>query len=384
VSGGLGNGKVSFPGDGLFDGSEEEFRRTFVAWLDCHPPPAGSRVDHDFIVAHRAWQCQAAQAGFGALHWPRQYGGSERPIGEQLVATEELALRGYDFTPLVASLYIAGPLLMAHGTPEQRARHLPLIFTGREHWCQLWSEPNAGSDLASVTTRGVLDGDNFVVSGQKVWCSYAQYGHKGLLVCRTDPESTRHRGISLLMVDLDAPGVTVRPIRQMNDRSHFNEVFLDEVVVPTSSLIGSMNDGWNVAQTVMGAARSIISVAYFGQFLARLRQSEPRQEDSWREAYFDAWSALALHRLTMMRGASGPGQSLALASLGKLLATRSRHALGRLEAADMGLVLLAHGGYSNAASTVGDLLELPGFSLAGGTTEVQKNTIAEQLLGLPR
>jgi alkylation response protein AidB-like acyl-CoA dehydrogenase len=384
VSPGSNGCRGSFPGDGLFNASEEEFRRAFVTWLDRHPPPAGSGVDRDFIAEHRAWQYEAAQAGYGALHWPRQYGGSGRPLGEQLVAAEELALRGYDFTPLVASLYIAGPLLMVHGSAEQQDQHLPLILTGSEHWCQLWSEPNAGSDLASVATRGVLDGDNFVVTGQKVWCSYAQYGHKGLLVCRTDPESTRHRGISLLMVDLDAPGVTVRPIRQMNDRSHFNEVFLDDVVVPTSALIGPMNDGWNVARTVMGAARSVISVAYFAQFLARLRQSRTREDDSCREAYLDAWSALALHRLTMMRGASGEGQSLALASLGKLLATQSRHALGRLEAAELGLALVAHQPCFPHRSAIGDLLELPGFSLAGGTTEVQKNTIAEQLLGLPR
>jgi alkylation response protein AidB-like acyl-CoA dehydrogenase len=273
---------------------------------------------------------------------------------------------------------------MAHGTAEQRSQHLPLILMGKEHWCQLWSEPDAGSDLASVATRGVLDGENFIVSGQKIWSSYAHFAHKGLLVCRTDPESTRQRGISLLMVDLDDPGVTIRPIRQMNERSHFNEVFLDEVAVPMSSLIGPLNDGWNAIRSVMGSARSIISVAYFGQFLARMRQSCWRNDRIWRDSYLEAWSALALHRLTTMRGVSGTAPSLALASLGKLLATRSRHAIGRLESADLGLAVLAHDGSDAYRTALGDLLELPGFSIAGGTTEVQKNTIAEQLLGLPR
>jgi alkylation response protein AidB-like acyl-CoA dehydrogenase len=344
----------------------------------------GPCIDQAFIADHRAWQGEAAEAGYGALHWPREHGGTDRPLGEQLVAVEELARRGYDFTILVASLYLAGPLLMAHGTSEQRDVHLPLILSGREHWCQLWSEPDAGSDLASIATRAVLDGDNFIVSGQKVWSSYAHFAHKGLLVCRTDPESTRHRGISLLMVDLDASGVTIRPIRQMNERSHFNEVFLDEVAVPSSSLIGPMHDGWNAVRSVMGTARSIISVAYYGQFLARVQRSCSRDERVWREAYLEAWAALALHRLTTMRGASGAAPSLALASLGKLLATRSRHAVGRLESADLGLAVLAHDGSDANTTALCDLLELPAFSIAGGTTEVQKNTVAEQLLGLPR
>ncbi len=376
--------RAGFPGDGLFNAAEEEFRRIFAAWLDDHPTPVGPCVDHAFIVEHRAWQAMAAEAGYGALHWPREHGGGGRSLGEQLVAIEELALRGHDFTILMASLYLAGPLLMIHGTPEQRARHLPAILAGKEHWCQLWSEPDAGSDLASVATRAALDGDTFVVSGQKIWSSYAHAAHKGILVCRTDPGSTRHRGLSLLGVDLDAPGVTIRSIRQMNDRSHFDEVFLDEVVVPRSSLIGPLNDGWNAMRSVMGLARSVITVAYFGQFLARLRRSSPRQDREWRDAYVAAWSALATHRLTTMRSASGRAPSLALASLGKLQTTRSRHAVAGLECADLGRMLLAHDGSLAATSALGDLLELPGFSIAGGTTEVQKNTIAEQLLGLPR
>ena len=339
---------------------------------------------NNFICANRVWQSQAATAGYGALHWPRRYGGSERSPGEQLIAIEELALRGYDFTILVASLFLAGPLLMAYGTVAQQKEHLPLILSGNEHWCQLWSEPDAGSDLASVTTRAVPDGDSFIVSGQKVWSSYANFGHKGLLVCRTNADSDRHRGLSLLMVDLGAQGLTIRPIRQMNNGSHFCEVFLDDVVVPCSSLIGPLDQGWEVIRSVMGSARSIISVGYFGRFLARLNQSRPQSDPAWREAYRDAWTALALHRLTAMRGASVATPTLALASLGKLLATQSRIALGRLEMADLGLAVLAHDGSEPVSSAVEDLLELPGFSLAGGTTEVQKNTIAEQLLGLPR
>jgi alkylation response protein AidB-like acyl-CoA dehydrogenase len=273
---------------------------------------------------------------------------------------------------------------MAHGTADQCDQHLPLILEGKEQWCQLWSEPDAGSDLASVTTRAVFDGDHFVVTGQKVWSSYAHYADKGLLVCRTDLDSTRHRGISLLMLDLDAPGVTIRPIRQMNSRSYFNEVFLDEVLVPSSSLIGPLNDGWNAVRSVMGSARSIITIAYFGQFLTRMRNSSSRTEGPWRDAYLETWSALALHRLTTMRSVSGSSTSLALASLGKLLATRSQRAVGKLESADLGLTVLAHDGSEAHASALEDWLELPGFSIAGGTTEMQKNMICEQHLGLPR
>ena len=373
-----------FPGDGFFDTSEEKFRHSFIEWLSRHPPPTGNHVDQRFINEHRSWQREAARDGYGALHWPRAYGGSERPLGEQLVAAEELALRGYDFTILVASLYLAGPLLMAYGTAKQRDQHLPLILEGKEHWCQLWSEPDAGSDLASVATKAVLDGEQFIVTGQKVWSSYAHFAHKGLLVCRSDPESTRHRGISLLMLDLNAPGVTVRPIRQMNDRSHFNEVFLDEVIVPISSLIGPLNDGWNAVRSVMGSARSIITIAYFGHFLARMNRSFSRTENEWRDAYVETWSALALHRLTTMRSVSGSTATLALASLGKLLATRSQQAVARLEAAGLGPTILAHNGSDENSLALADWLELPGFSIAGGTTEVQKNIISEQHLGLPR
>lgn len=375
---------LGFVGDRLFDADEERFREEFSAWLDAHPPPVGEVSTPGAIEVHRAWQGIAAAAGYGALHWPVEHGGADLPLGHQVVAQEELARRHFDHKLLMASLYFMGPLLMTHGTDAQRERHLGPILRGEEHWCQLLSEPDAGSDLTAIRTRADRDGDDLVVNGHKVWSSYAHLAHRGLLVCRTEPGSVGKRGISLVALDLATPGITMRPIRQMDDVSHFNEVFFDDVRIGADQVIGPLHEGWGALLSVLGSARSSLTLSYYAEFVAALLE-RPRPDPSARRRYLDVWMGLAVQRLTSLRAGSGATPSLGLASLGKLQATHNRKALADLVLAEVGAAAMAAPAADDDATAArAGYLESPGFSLGGGTTEVQRNVVAEHLLGLPR
>ncbi len=240
---------------------DEAFRAELRAWLARalpeldHPParddwPGRVRFDTD-------WQRRLFDAGYAGMGWPREYGGRDAPPSEQLVFLEETtsAQAPYVGVNFVGNLH-AGPTLIAEGTDEQKAEHLPRILRGEEVWCQCFSEPGAGSDLAGLRTRAVRDGDAYVVSGQKTWCSFGHVGEFGELLARTDPDAPKHRGISWLILPMDQPGIEVRPIETLLGSSEFCEVFLDEVRVPAANRVGAENDGWRVTNVTLSFERA--------------------------------------------------------------------------------------------------------------------------------
>jgi alkylation response protein AidB-like acyl-CoA dehydrogenase len=338
-----------------------------------------------------------ARAGYVAPHWPPPWGLGAGPI-QQLAIDAELRAAGVPrpFNPI--GIGWAGPTLLVAGTTEQQDRWLPSILDGSEVWCQLFSEPGAGSDLASLTTRATLDGDEWIVDGQKVWTTYAHLARWGILLARTDPDAERHLGISYFVVDMRAPGITVRPIRQMDGNADFNEVLLEHVRVPTSHLIGSAHDGWRLAKVTLGNERVSLSGegALWGQgptahdLLDLVRAHGGADDPLLRQRLAALFVEAELLRLIRLRTLSArlrglePGPE---ASVRKALADEhGQHVMAAaLVLARTHALVVDRGPYGAATSMWADgYLFSPALTVGGGTSEVQRNIIGERVLGLPR
>jgi alkylation response protein AidB-like acyl-CoA dehydrogenase len=383
---------------------DEELREELRAFLAAYPPPAvevaATRADAEAL---RAWQHELHAARFVGIHWPVEYGGRAASVTQVASYNEELARAGAP--PLLgrAGITLVGPTLMAHGTDEQRARFLPRILSGDDVWCQLFSEPGAGSDLASLSTRATKSGGVYRVTGQKVWSSYATFADMGIALVRTDANvqphhsragggagSARHHGISMLAIPMDAPGVDVRPLRQMTGECEFNEVFLDDVEVPVDHLIGPEHEGWRVANTTLANERGA-SFIWKEQVLHEVAIEALVQECGRRGLATDpivrqrlarSWSDVELFRLhnarTLERLARGE-EIGAESSLVKLFwATISQ----RL--ADTAIALLGADALCTPNRWANALLVTRANSIMGGTSEIQRNVIGERVLGLPR
>jgi alkylation response protein AidB-like acyl-CoA dehydrogenase len=250
-----------------FTAAQRAFRREVRDWLGANVPTelrgrgfAATRADRAQVERLRRWQGRLHEAGYVGIDWPVQYGGRGASIMEQIILYEEMA-RAEAPQPLNrGGLSMLGPTLMTHGTPAQRARHLGKILTAEEIWCQGFSEPNAGSDLANLQTRAVLDGDHYIVNGQKVWTSMAHVAEWGFFLVRTDPSAARHKGITFILVDMKTPGIAIRPLRQITGEAEFNEVFLDNVRVPAANVVGKVNEGWGVAITTLAYERDVLTM----------------------------------------------------------------------------------------------------------------------------
>ncbi|HXJ80516.1 MAG TPA: acyl-CoA dehydrogenase family protein [Candidatus Methylomirabilis sp.] len=250
-----------------FTPEQQRFRTEVRAWLGAQVPPdlkgrgfAASRADRAHVDRLRQWQRTLHEGGFVGIDWPRQYGGRGASIMEQIILYEEMS-RAEAPQPLNrGGLSMLGPTLMTHGTPAQRERHLAKILTAEEIWCQGFSEPNAGSDLANLQTRAVRDGDWYVLNGQKVWTSMAHVSEWGFFLVRTDPSAPKHKGITFLLVDMKTPGITIRPLRQITGEAEFNEVFLENVRVPAANVVGKVNEGWGVALTTLAYERDVLTM----------------------------------------------------------------------------------------------------------------------------
>src|ERR687892_1885442 len=251
-----------------FDFSErdEAFRKEVRVWLERNLPDdlrgkafAASRADVEEVRRLRAWQKTMAEAGYVGMDWPREFGGRGAPITEMVILYQEMARAESPQLVNRGGVSMLGPTLMKFGTPAQRQRFLRNILTADELWCQGFSEPNAGSDLANLQTRAVLDGDHFVVNGQKVWTSMGHVADWCFLLVRTDPTAAKHKGISFLLVDMKTPGITVRPLRQITGEAEFNETFFDNVRVPVENLVGKENEGWGVAITTLAHERDVLT-----------------------------------------------------------------------------------------------------------------------------
>ncbi|HEX6311637.1 MAG TPA: acyl-CoA dehydrogenase family protein [Acidimicrobiia bacterium] len=365
-----------------------ELREWLAEVLPALPPkparddwPARRRFDTD-------WQRRLFDAGYAGLAWPREYGGRDSSPSEQLVFLEETtAARAPDVGVNFVGLLHAGPTLMVEGSTEQKARHLPAILRGDEVWCQGFSEPNAGSDLASLRTRAVRDGDDYVVSGQKIWCSFGQVGDYGELIVRTDPDAPKHRGISWLILPMDLPGIEVRPIETVLGSSEFSEVFLDDVRVPVANRVGAENDGWRITNVTFSFERG---TAFTGELVdsrtlvddlaPMIGDPHQRRELGKLAAELDALFALTQRNVTRAEQTGDPGPG---ALMMKLAYSEWRQRFGELSLRVLGRVGLDLDA-PEGARLVEERLRTLALTIAAGTSQIQRNIIGERLLGLPK
>jgi alkylation response protein AidB-like acyl-CoA dehydrogenase len=359
----------------------EDFRAAARDWLAAHraeaPRDYGAILPPDLADEGRAWQRKLHDAGWTGLHWPTAVGGRGLTPDHTAAWTTECAVAEVPPWINMVGIVLTGGSILAFGTPEQQAEHLPGILTADHVWCQLFSEPGAGSDLASLSTRAEADGDDWVVTGQKVWCSNGRIADRGILLARTDQEAPRHAGISFFLIDMTLPGVDVRPLRQMTGGSEFDEVFLDEVRLPKDALLGPLHGGWGVAMATLTNERGHIGSA--GISLARRLDAIAGLSGADSAITKDRLAALVIRgrALQAMGRRQGPIASVA-ASLSKLGVTELMFDAAVLEADLAGPHAMLAGG------TAQRLLGAPGGRIAGGTTQVQKNIIGERLLGLPK
>lgn len=364
---------------------DEAFRERARAWLADNVP--ADPAPHDGKAAAgftRAWLARCQDGGWAGIAWPRDYGGQGLPPQRILIWYEEY-VRARAPSVLDSSfvgLNHAGPTLIACGTQAQKAAHLPRILSGEALWCQGFSEPNAGSDLASLRTTGVVDGDHLVVNGQKIWSSYADQADVQELLIRTEPGSKRHKGLSWVICDMRTPGITVRPIRNMAGVTHFAEVFYDDVRIPVSNVVGALHDGWRVAMTTLGFERKTAAMGL--QFalsvkvedLIALARPLPGTATAERLAELRAEAAAlrAMTYRTVLRDPVTPSDG----SMMRLYFAELAQRIYRTAMDILGREALVAGDWTH------DYLESYSETIAGGTAEIQRNIIAERVLGLPR
>jgi alkylation response protein AidB-like acyl-CoA dehydrogenase len=379
--------------------SDEKFRAELREWLAAHAPPdvevAATAGEAESL---REWQRTLHSGRWVAVHWPIEYGGRGASLAQVAIYNEELARAAAPPILGRAGVTLVGPTLMAHGTEAQRAWWMSRILGADDVWCQLFSEPGAGSDLASLSTRADKRGGVYRVTGQKVWSSYATFADMGIALVRTDHDASPHKGISMLAIPMDAKGVEVRPLRQMTGESEFNEVFLDDVAVSVDNLIGPVNEGWRVANTTLANERGAsfiwkeqvlheVAIEVLSTACARRgRSCDPlvrqRLARSWIDIeIFRLHNARTLARLQRGEeiGAESSIVKLFWAGLSQRLAETATDVLGPgalLISDDVGAI--DRGRWARA------LLSTRANSIMGGTSEIQRNIIAERILGLPR
>jgi alkylation response protein AidB-like acyl-CoA dehydrogenase len=366
--------------DALDESPEDAaFRAEARAWLGDHAPgPLPTNEEPGYLDAAKGWQAQLADAGWGAVTWPVEHGGRGGTSTQWGIFIQEQQARGVFAGIFAVGLAMAGPTIAAHGTPQQQQRYLAPMLRGEEVWCQLFSEPGAGSDLAGVACRAVLDGDEYVVNGQKVWTSGAHLSDWGILLVRTDPDQPKHRGITYLLVDMRSPGIEVRPLRQMTGDAHFNEVFLTDVRVPTANVLGDVNGGWAVAMTTLLNERSFMGGAgpsrSFDELLTLARQHGRHGDAVVRQGLASAYTRFQLMKYLGLRAKAAPEVGMVM----KLFAAGHLRLLGDLALAVQG---------PNGALAGGDwqhqFLQAPSIRIAGGSDEIQRNILGERVLGLP-
>jgi alkylation response protein AidB-like acyl-CoA dehydrogenase len=377
--------------DLTFSARETAFRDELRGWLaDNHPgEPPGDRGEDATYAWRRDWQRRLYDAGWAAPNWPREYGGRGASLTEQAIYFEELGRARTPMAANVLGLLLGGPTLMVWGSDEQKERYLAPILSGEEIWCQGFSEPDAGSDLAALKTRAVKDAEDWVVTGQKVWTSGAQHSKWCMLVARTDGEAAKHKGLTYFLMDMEQEAVQVRPLRQITGEAEFNELFIEEARIPAENVVGGVGNGWKVALTtlmneraglgfalqirlrhllddlfVAAGERGLLDDALYADNLAELHQR------------CEAIRLLAWKGLTDTEKYGQPGPE---GSLVKWLWSDTNQRLTQLAADVVGPEALTAG-----TAWSYELLRARGNSIEGGTTEILKNIVAERVLGLPR
>ncbi|MFZ6003674.1 MAG: acyl-CoA dehydrogenase family protein [Actinomycetota bacterium] len=339
----------------------------------------------------KAWQAQKFEAGWAAIHWPAEHGGRGRTAIEAGVFAEEESRFDVSARFFVVGIDMAGPTLMAHGTPEQQKRFLEPMLRGDEVWCQLFSEPGAGSDLASLSTKAERDGDEWVLTGQKVWTSSAHSADWGICLARTDPTAPKHAGITYFLVDMHAPGVEVRGLRQIDGAIHFNEVFLDSVRVPSDCVVGDVGDGWRVAMTTLTAERT--SIGEGGQLgwrdVVELAQRTDRSSDPVvRQELAKLHTRELIQRWLVYRVRTAAARGVLPGPEASVLKLVNSHHVEHLGSALMSVLgaraTLWHDDAPDGGFWQDVFLFQWSSRIGGGTENIQRNILAERVLGLPR
>ncbi|MBU2551786.1 MAG: acyl-CoA dehydrogenase family protein [Proteobacteria bacterium] len=396
--------------DFRFSEEQEAFRQEFVSWLEKTLKELRGDATIQTFESHKEWEAAARdfqkrlyQAGYSARHYPKEYGGQGRPIEEHIIVSETISrICGEYFSPWGVTMGMAAPTIMTCGNEEQKKTFIPKILDGTHIWCQGFSEPNAGSDVVNVSTRAVKQGDYYVVSGQKVWTSMAHMADYCILLVRTDPEAPKHKGLSYLLLDMKAPGVEVRPIKQMTGEAEFNEIFMEDVKVPATMLVGQEGQGWMIAITTlmferaMGdanmASRMMRAVEEMFDNARKTRRSavplikDPRVRQQLAQAYIEIL-VLKCHgyrHLSQLLGGGVPGPE---GSIGKLLWSESGQRINEWNMELQGpFSQIMHGSPWTIQEGRGQygFLRSKGFTIEAGTSEIQRNIIGERVLGLPK
>jgi alkylation response protein AidB-like acyl-CoA dehydrogenase len=388
-----------------FDDTPEEaaFRAEARSFLEAHARPKGrdtraqggltdafSEAEKEHVRRAKEWQLTLYDHGWAGITWPKEYGGRGGTTVEQVIFNQEQSR--FDVAPGVFAqgIGMAGPTLMIHGSEDQKERFLRPMLRGQELWCQLFSEPGAGSDLAALGTRAERDGDEWVVNGQKVWTSSAHYSDWGILLTRSDPTAPKHRGITYFLVDMRSPGIEVRPLRQITGAAHFNEVFFTDVRIPAANVVGDPNAGWGVAMTTLGNERTLIgSIAadVWPDLVGLVRRQGEAANPLFRQRLAATYSRLQIMKylgwrsLTAVTKGRAPGPE---SSVGKLLYSRHLAELGDLVMALQGPAgMLFDPADADSHHFTTQFLGQWGSRIGGGTDQVQGTVIGERVLGLP-
>ena len=389
----------------------EALRRSVREWCRATIPADWRQqqrgADHDqFVAFQRWWRDELIAAGYFIPHWPREWGGIEMSLAEQVVLHEELARGDAPRASITqVSVFNSAPAIIHAGTPEQKQRYLPAIAAG-QIWCQGFSEPNAGSDLAGLQTRAVRDGDHYVVNGQKIWTSSAREAERCILLARTDPDAPKNKGISFFVMEMDTPGIEVRPIKNLVGDGEFCELFMTDVVVPAADLIGGENNGWTVSQATLGSERAVALIG-LAELLRRngrdflieaaaewsMPDGSPVLDDPGvREAVGGLYGEIEILRLVLTRmvtnlidhGGVGPEASVVKIFYSELLQRLMKFAS---ELQGLSSQLLRPGVPSSGWEThdfARDFMYSYSWTIAGGTNEIMRNIVGEQVLGLAR
>jgi alkylation response protein AidB-like acyl-CoA dehydrogenase len=386
--------------------TDEVFRKEVRSWLKKNLPKKDKAVselmphDPERVRLAKEWQRKLYDAGYVAMSWPKEYGGQNADAMRQTIVNEELVLARAPGLVGASGLLMLGPTLIQYGTEEQRRRYLPKILTAEEIWCQGYSEPGAGSDLASLRTRAEIVGDEFIVNGQKVWTSNAQFSDWMFCLVRTDPDAPKHRGISYILIDMNTPGITVRPLVQMTGDAGFNEVFFDNVRVPRTNLVGELNQGWMVANNTLFHERNLLGsttrTQLMMQNLIRLARSHQRygkpaaddpimrQKLSSLLTRVEAMKYHSYRQLTNAIKGRPPGVG---AMVNKLVGTELNHDICALALEIMNSYAPLKKGAAhviNYGTWQYEFMFTLGLVIGGGTSEIQKNIISERGLGMPK
>lgn len=393
-------------------GADREFRERVEAFLAANARPKrssdedggglfdelGPAEERERVAEAQAFQARLFEAGLAGITWPKQYGGAGRGDRELQIFNEVASAFELPTGAFMIGHGMCGPTLLVLGTEEQRRTYIPPMLRGDQIWCQLFSEPGAGSDVASLQTRAVRDGEQWVVNGQKVWTSGAHYSKYGMLIARTDVDVAKHRGLTMFVVDMSSPGVQVRPLRQITGGANFNEVFFTDVRVPVENVVGSVGEGWRAAITMLMNERMVgvasqggggaLGATGLGAVIRLVRQAGLNHDPVIRQRVADIWIRTQIMRYTGMRlrasAATGrvPGPEGSIAKLYGAQLGKDRAALA-LDMAGVGGVAWSPSEQGGGRWAMA-VLAAPAGAIAGGTDQVQRNIIGERVLGLPK